>query len=138
MKKDHTYVAAVERAIAEKYGKKAVQDFRSQWEEEDEKEYLSQLAERNHRHKNHHHKQKVETENYSISKRPSTKKSLRTCPICKTYSFSYRDDLYMSRFKSCFLCYVDFIEFREEEWENGWRPNLEELSNAMRRRKNNV
>ena len=138
MKKDYNYVAAVEKAISEKYGKKAVQDFRSEWAEESEKEYLSQLKERKDQRKTRHPKEKTETENYSISKRPSKKKSARTCPVCKTYSFSYRDDLYMSRFESCFLCYVDFVEFREKEWKNGQRPNSEELSNAMRRRKNNV
>ena len=36
MKKDYNYIAAVEKAIAEKYGKDTVQDFRSTWEEEKE------------------------------------------------------------------------------------------------------
>ena len=31
------YVASVEKAIAEKYGKDTVQDFRSHWDEEKEK-----------------------------------------------------------------------------------------------------
>jgi len=46
MKKDLNYVAAVEKAISEKYGKEAVQDFRSTWETEREESYLVQLKNR--------------------------------------------------------------------------------------------
>ena len=46
MKKDLNYVAAVEKAISEKYGKEAVQDFRSTWEAEREESYLVQLRNR--------------------------------------------------------------------------------------------
>ena len=42
-RKDPNYIAAVEKAITEKYGKDTVQDFRNEWEEEKEKEYLKQL-----------------------------------------------------------------------------------------------
>ena len=31
MSKDYNYIAAVEKAISEKYGKDTVQDFRSTW-----------------------------------------------------------------------------------------------------------
>ena len=46
MKKDYNYIAALEKAIAEKYGKDAVQDFRSMWTPEKEKDYLSDLKEK--------------------------------------------------------------------------------------------
>ena len=46
MKKDLNYVAAVEKAISEKYGKEAVQDFWSTWEAEREESYLVQLRNR--------------------------------------------------------------------------------------------
>jgi len=42
-KKDPDYIAAIERAVTDKYGKQAVQDFRSRWEPEKEKEYLKRL-----------------------------------------------------------------------------------------------
>ena len=42
-KLDWEYVASVEKAIAKKYGKQTVQDFRSEWDEQKEKEYLEQL-----------------------------------------------------------------------------------------------
>ena len=38
MKHDPNYIAAIEKAIAEKYGKDTVQDFRNEWQEDKEKE----------------------------------------------------------------------------------------------------
>ena len=43
MKKDYDHIAAVEKAIAEKYGKDAAQDIRGGWGEEKEKEYLNRF-----------------------------------------------------------------------------------------------
>ena len=42
-KKDPNYIAAVEKSIAEKYGKVTVQDFRSEWSPEKEKEYVEEF-----------------------------------------------------------------------------------------------
>ena len=42
-KSDYNYIAAVEKAITKKYGKDTVQDFRSDWQQEKEKDYLDQL-----------------------------------------------------------------------------------------------
>ena len=46
-KKNYEQIAAVEKAIAEKYGKDTVQDFRSGWTPEKEKAYLKELEETN-------------------------------------------------------------------------------------------
>ena len=43
-KKDWDYIAAVEKAVAEKYGKDSVQDFRSEWENLKEENYLKQVT----------------------------------------------------------------------------------------------
>jgi len=135
-KHDLNYIAAVEKAISEKYGKDTVQDFRNTWEEGKEKEYLNQLKDlrvkRDRRGKNH---EEVVVGDVKIKKRPVEQKTDRTCPVCKTYSFSRRDDLYMNRFKSCYDCYVDFIIGREEKWNNGERPTQEHIDYAVRRRK---
>ena len=110
MKKDTNYLAAVEKAIVEKYGKATVQDFRSEWEAEKEKKYLGELNGARKRARNQKNKQ---------THRP---KDDRGCGVCKTYSFSRSDDLYMNRFKCCFDCYIQFVEGREERWSEGWRP----------------
>ena len=42
MSKDYDKIAAVEKAIAEKYGKEAIQNPRGNWDENKEKDYLEQ------------------------------------------------------------------------------------------------
>jgi hypothetical protein len=134
--KDFNYIASVEKAIADKYGKNTVQDFRNEWEEEKEHEYLRQLKERNKKRSSCQHKHAEELQGDVIVKKPKKEVAAdRTCPVCKTYSFSPKDDLYMNRFKACFECYLDFIEDREARWKDGWRPDQERMKHALRRRK---
>ena len=119
MKKDPNYIAAVEKAITEKYGKNTVQDFRNQWDEEKEKDYLEQLKSRS-------KKKKKQSDKLN--------KAERTCPVCKTYSFSTKDDLYMNRFKCCYACYVEYISASpsyKEKWLKGWRPSEEEVQRRL-------
>ena len=135
-KKDYNYIAAVEKAIAEKYGKETVQDFRSSWDSEKEKIYLQQLKEDRGRKQSKQNTEEIETPFYRIKKTKKTKKPQRSCPVCKTYSFSSKDDLYMNRFECCYNCYIDFVDDRLERWESGWRPDEEHLQTYLRRRKN--
>jgi hypothetical protein len=133
-KKDYNYIASMEKSISDKYGKQAVQDFRNTWEPEKENEYLQQLQEQR-KGKTTTSTTKYTVGDILISKRRSEKNRDRSCPVCKTYSFSTRDDLYMNRFKCCFRCYIDFVEGTEEKWKTGWRPNEEQLATALGRRK---
>ena len=135
-KRDPDYIAAVEKAITEKYGKNTVQDFRNEWESNKEKEYLNQLKGlRSKRDRSATAREEIIVGDIKITKRRTKQKDDRTCPLCKTYSFSRRDDLYMNRFKSCYECYTDFIQYREEAWKNGDRPTQEHIEYAIRRRK---
>ena len=43
MNKNYDQIAAIEKAIAEKYGEEAVQNPRANWDENKEKEYLEQM-----------------------------------------------------------------------------------------------
>ena len=125
MKKDLDYITSLEKVIAETYGKEYVQDFRSSWEPEKEKQYLKQLG------------QEKRKQSDKDSKHNS-KKQDRSCPVCKTYSFSSRDDLYMNRFECCYDCYLDFAKSHPRKWSDGWRPSDEEIKKyLLLRRKNN-
>ena len=136
LKRDTNYIAAVEKAITEKYGQNTAQDFRNEWADEKEKEYLRQLAElQEKRDRTLQDKEEIVIGDIKITKRRTRQKENRCCPVCKTYSFSKRDDLYMNRFESCHGCYLDFIEYREEAWGNGERPTQEHIEYATRRRK---
>ena len=137
MKKDWNYIASVEKAIAERYGKDTVQDFRSTWEPEKEKEYFTQLeSKRKKRNTISSQKNKAKTIGDIVVRNPRKHKTEnRTCPVCKTYSFSGADDLYMNRFEMCRQCYYDFAQGKEEKWQDGWRPTEEHIQSMILRRK---
>ena len=115
MKKDPLkYALHVEKAIREKYGEEAVQNPRSNWDEEKEQEYLEQIKELYKRETvRQNSSSKVLVDGVLISKKLLSRDSNRTCPVCKVYSFEGRDDLYMNRYKCCFKCYVKNIQPKE-------------------------
>ena len=100
-------IAAIEKAIAEKYGKEAVQNPRSNWDEEKEKEYLFQMKEM-----------------YSkMRTNEGLTETLRSCPVCGSFPRRSMDDVCLIKFDCCNKCYVKYVENREERWLKGWRPN---------------
>tara|TARA_E500000305_G_scaffold77312_1_gene62944 strand:+ start:285 stop:659 length:375 start_codon:yes stop_codon:yes gene_type:complete len=115
MKKDPLkYALHVEKAIREKYGEEAVQNPRSNWDEEKEQEYLEQIKELYKRETvRQNSSSKVLVDGVLIPKKLLNRDSNRTCPVCKVYSFEGRDDLYMNRYKCCFKCYVKNIQPKE-------------------------
>ena len=66
---------------------------------------------------------KIEKDGFFVGKHLISKEKERNCPVCNVYSFDIRDDLYMNKFECCFKCYVQWVEYREERWKKGWRPN---------------
>jgi len=111
--KDDNYLIKVEKAIEEKYGEGTTQNPKATWDQEKEKEYLEQIKKLA---KKQTPQEKIEVEGVLMPKKLFRKESNRTCPECKKYSFNMRDDLYMVKFKCCFVCYVQHVEGREEKW----------------------
>ena len=122
-KKDPNYAIKVEKAIAEKYGEETVQHPRNDWDDEKEKEYLSQLKELYSRELKEYDHDKVEKDGVFVPRKLINKNSNRSCPVCNTYSFKSNDDVYMTKFDCCEKCYIQWVEGREERWKKGWRPN---------------
>jgi len=121
--KDYNQIAKFEQAIQQKYGEEAVQNPKASWSEDKEEEYLNQIKKLHSKQsKNKEDKDKVEHNGFLISKKLLNKDSERLCPTCNTYSFSIKDDVYMSKFECCFDCYIQWVEGREERWLSGWRP----------------
>lgn len=135
MKKNYDQIAAVEKAIAEKYGKEAAQDIRGDWSEEKEKQYLEQLKSAASALAKRKKNTTQIAENTFISEKAQHRNGTNTCPVCKTYSFSMKDDLYMNRFSCCYDCYMDFVVDRENRWKDGWRPDKGRIQLTMQRRK---
>jgi len=118
-------IAKFEQAIAKKYGPEAVENPRKYWNDEKEKEYQVQLKKLAKKERlNEEKDDKVEQDGFLISKKLLNKETTRrVCPVCKTYSFKIKDDVFMNKFDCCYNCYIQWVDDREERWEKGWRPN---------------
>ena len=119
--KDPDYVAKLEKAIADKYGKETIVHPKAEWDDEKEREYLKELKTNYRSHKREQEKEEVN--GVLISKELLNRETKRSCPTCSKYSFKSVDDLYMTKFDCCFNCYIQWVEGREERWNTGWRPN---------------
>ena len=122
-------IAAYERAIQKKYGSEAVQNPNANWDEEKEKEYLDSSKKFQSKiSKFNEDNDLIETDGFLMPKRLLNSESNRTCPTCSTYSFNKADDFYMHKFECCEICFIKWVEGREERWIEGWRPNQKENS----------
>ena len=119
-------IAQYEKAIAQKYGDKCVENPKKEWSDEKEKQYQEQLKELyQQKTEAQEGKDKVEVDGFLISKKLLNRDNNRICPVCDIYSFEIRDNIYMNKFDCCFNCYVQWVEDREDRWKTGWRPTKE-------------
>ena len=124
MNKDPNEIAAVEKAIAEKYGKETIQNPKGNWDQAKEKEYLVQSREfYKKQHKNDEWQEKVDVNGIKISKKLLNRESLKSCPVCGSFPKKSMDDICFVKFDCCNTCYIKYVEGREERWSKGWRPD---------------
>ena len=124
MSKNFDKVAAIEKAITEKYGEDTIQNPRANWDEEREKEYLQQMKEFYKKiKKNDDSKEKIEINGIKVSKKLLNREQLRSCPVCGRFPKKSLDDVCLLKFDCCSHCYIQYVDGREQRWENGWRPN---------------
>ena len=122
--KDYNKIAAVEKAIKEKYGSEAIVNPKADWDETKEKLYLQQMKELyQNSNKKQHHREKVDVNGIKISKKLLNRESLKNCPVCSAFTKSVKDDVSLIKFQCCNKCYINFVEGREERWLKGWRPD---------------
>jgi hypothetical protein len=122
MKKDLNYIAKLERAISKKYGDEAVQNPKSGWTPEKEKDYLRQLKDLE-RSRKTNQGEKVEIQGFLTEKKLLNRETDRICTVCSSYSFDMKDDIYMIKYDACFKCFIKYIDNRVERWQQGWRPD---------------
>ena len=131
MSKDPNQIAAIEQAIADKYGDEAVQNPKSNWNETKEKEYLQQSKEFYQKQRRHDEwQEKVEVNGIKISKKLLNRESLKCCPVCGSLPRKSMDDVCLIKFECCNNCYIKYVEDREERWKEGWRPDEAEQTNS--------
>tara|TARA_B100000900_G_C20100421_1_gene521738 strand:- start:59 stop:442 length:384 start_codon:yes stop_codon:yes gene_type:complete len=122
--KNYNKIAAIEKAIKEKYGAEAVVNPKSDWDENKEKEYLDQMKELySKNNKKREYSEKIDVDGIKISKKLLNRESLKNCPICNAFPKGVKDDVSLIKFKCCNGCFVKFVEGREERWLEGWRPD---------------
>ena len=118
------HIAAVEKAISQKYGEETIQNPRANWNETKEKEYLKQSKEFYQKsYKNQEQQEKVDINGIKVSKKLLNRESLRCCSVCGSFPKKSLDDVCLTKFDCCNKCYVQYVEGREERWLKGWRPN---------------
>ena len=121
--KDPNRIAAIEKAIAEKYGKETVENPRSKWNEEKEKEYLEQMSEFYSKIKrNESQQEKIDINGIKVAKKLLNRESLKCCPVCGSFPKKSMDDVCLIKYECCSKCYIQYVEGREKRWTEGWRP----------------
>ena len=121
--KDLNYIVKLEKAISEKFGEKATLNVKSLWTKEKEEQFLQSSKELLKKEiSNEKTKEKIEVEGILINKKLLNNSLEKNCCVCKTYSLDKKNDVYLSKFKTCQECYIKYIEDREDRWKAGWRP----------------
>ncbi len=125
--KELNKLAAVEKAIAKKYGKETIQNPRGNWDEEKEKDYIEQVRKFQEKlQKAESSAEKIEHNGFFVSKKLINKESNKPCSSCNKYTLNVKDDVCISKFECCYECFVKYVDGREERWLSGWRPNKPE------------
>ncbi len=121
MNKDPDFVFRLEKAIEEKYGKETVVNPKSKWDKEKEKQHRKELKEF---YANKSEDEKVLYNGILVSKKLFNKDKNVSCSACGVYSFNDQDTFFLKKWTTCFDCYINYIDGREERWLDGWRPKI--------------
>ena len=125
MKKDLNQIAKIEKAMSKKFGKESIVNPKSGWDDEKEEQYLEDLK-FFYSEESKEAEDKINEDGFFITRNLINKEVKRVCPVCETYSFSGRDDLYMNKYECCYTCYLKWVEHDKEKWLEGWRPDKEQ------------
>ena len=118
-------IAAIEKAISEKYGADAVTNPKANWDEDKERIYLEQMREFYEKVKRSEASQeKIDINGIKVTKKLLNRESLKSCPVCGNFPKISMDDVCLIKFGCCNACYDNYVFGREERWKKGWRPNL--------------
>ena len=107
MKKDLNYIAGLEKAIAEKYGKETVENPAKHWSPEKEKKYLEQLKKTKEDQTSNKIKQEA---GFLLDEKLINKRKVESCQRCGTKATSLNDKIYYNKYKTCERCYILYYE----------------------------
>ena len=114
--KDPNFILNVENEIKKKYGEKAIQNPKASWTIEKEKEYLQHLKELFHDEIKIQESDVININGISFDSKLFKVENSKVCLICKCYSFNRNDDIYLIKYMTCFKCFIERVEGREDKW----------------------
>ena|SRR3990167_7148408 len=114
--KNWDHIAKLEKAISDKYGKESIVNPKSLWNEEKEADYLQQIKEAFFVQNEYHNKELELSSGVFLVEKLFIRENKNICFLCKKYSFSKKDDLFLTKYECCCLCYYEHIEGREKKW----------------------
>lgn len=112
---DQNYLLNLENAIIEKYGPETVENPRKYWDVEQEKKYLQEIKDIS-KNESKQHQEHLNLNGVFMPAKLFMKENSRICCICNKYSFKKCDDVYLSKYNSCLICFIEKIEGREQKW----------------------
>ena len=117
IKPDYDQIAAIEKAIQERYGELAVVDLSSLWNENKEKGYIEQIKMIESLYREEAQEDLVDENGFFMKKKLSIKSNFKNCSICRVPAFKTKDELYMIKFDCCTKCFIQHYEGRELKWQ---------------------
>ena len=108
----------LEKEIQQKYGQLAIKNPKADWNLEKEADFLQQIKNLSSLEYSKGKQEYEELEDGSLV--PSQlfiKENDKLCDICGKYSFKKQDDLYLNKYQTCFVCFLEKIEGREDKWK---------------------
>ena len=117
-------LAKIEKAMEDQYGKESTLDPRSFWNKDKEIDYIQQVRDSIEKDiKQEESSEKIQENGFLLSKRLVTINRDVGCEVCKKYLLDPKDKVYISKFSTCFECFIRYVDGRESRWAEGWRPN---------------
>ena len=114
---DPKQISALEKAVEEKYGDKAVLDPSTLWTPDKEKAYLDQVKEVEKYYRQQSHENQVDQGGFILREKLLTKKNFKNCSYCGEQAYKTDDEVYMTKFDCCSKCFVIHLEGRETKWQ---------------------
>ena len=117
----------IEEAIKTKFGENSVLDPRSLWNDKKEEEYQKQLTELHLKNSLREKSvEKVEKNGVLIQKHLfiEENETKDECGLCENCLLDFRDKTYINKFGTCFECFIQHVEGREEKYKHLLKRNI--------------
>ena len=114
---DPKQIAAIEKAIEEKYGIDAILEPSSFWTTEKEKAYLDQVKAVEKYYRQQPYEKYVDQDGFILKEKLLNKRNFKNCSYCGEQAYKADDEIYMTKFDCCSKCFVIHLEGREYKWQ---------------------